>query len=166
MFPSVCILHVILATIFGKSCYYVESIQTVFVVTRLRLICKLFGLIPYNSVVVFFVFFLIISKGARERDLVNSGLIMEIPELSHWHNSDLYFLNSGHILGVSLLKVIIVFINTVCALSLSDVALIWSLLLTLSRRQSFPSRQEHFLIQNTFRNSCLVSLLLRPPMNR
>ena len=43
-----------------------------------------------------------------------------------------------------LLKVIIVFINTVCALSLIDVEMIASLLLILSRWQSFPSRLRAF----------------------
>ena len=41
---------------------------------------------------------------------------------------------------VFLLKVITDFINTVCALLLSDEAITESLLLTLTRCQSFPSK--------------------------
>ena len=58
------------------------------------------------------------------------------------------------------------FINTVCALSLSDVSVIESLLLTLSRWQLFPSKLEHFLIQNTFRQPPLLWLLVTSAMNQ
>ena len=50
----------------------------------------------------------------------------------------------------------ICFLNTVSALSLSDVSIIESLSLTLSGWQSFPGRLEHFLIQNTFRQPHLL----------
>ena len=78
-----------------------------------------------------FGFLRIISESTGEWGF--SGLTMEVPELRHWQSSDLYFVNSGHVFCVFLLKVILVFINTVCALSLSDVSIIESLFLTLSR---------------------------------
>ena len=65
-----------------------------------------------------------------------------------------------------LLRLILVFISTVCALSLSDVSIIEPLLLTLSRWQSFPSKLEHFLIQNTFRQPPLLWLLVTSAMNQ
>ena len=64
------------------------------------------------------------------------------------------------------LKVILVFINIVCVLSLSDASVIESLLLTLSRWQSFTRKPEHFLIQNTFQQPPLVWLLVTSTMNR
>ena len=63
-------------------------------------------------------------------------------------------------------KLQLIFLNTVCALSLSDVSIIESLLLTLSRWQSFPSKLEHFLIQNTFRQPPLLWLLVTSAMNQ
>ena len=124
-----------------------------------------FGIIP--SFVFVFWFLRIISEDSGERGLVCSGVTVEMPELRHWHYSDLYFVNSGHVFFcIFLLKVIIVFLNIIRALSLSDVAIIESFLLTLSRRQSFPSRQEYFLIQNTFGQSPLLWLLVASAMSR
>ena len=76
---------------------------------------------------------------------------MEKPELRHWQHFDFCFVNFGRVFCIFLLKVIIVFKNIACALSLSNVAIIQSLfILTLSRWQLFPGGQEPFMIQNTY----------------
>ena len=146
-----------------------ETSQSVCVVMIMVMIYNENGLTVLHirlSVFLCFVFgFLrIISESTGEWGF--SGLTMEVPELRHWQSSDLYFVNSGYVFCVFLLKVILIFINTVCALSLSDVSIIESLFLTLSRWQSFPSKLEHFLIQNTFRQPPLLWLLVTSAMNR
>ena len=96
-----------------------------------------------------FWFLRIIKESAGERGLLFSGLTIEIPELRHWHYSDLYFVKYGHVILRLPSQSYYCFINTVCALWLSDVAIIESLLSSLSRWQSFLSTQEHFLNQGT-----------------
>ena len=106
----------------------------------------MFDWFPYNAVIVFVFWFLrIISEGTGEWGLVFSGLTMETPKLLHWHCSDLYLLTLDMFFSVLSLKVLFAFINTVCALSLSDVAITESLLLN-----RFPAEQ-FFFIQNPFR---------------
>ena len=125
----------------------------------------MFDWFPCNAVVVSVFWFLrIISEGAGKRGLVCLGLTMETLTL-YWHVSDTFLIYTSLTLDiffhVFLLKVIIVFINIVYALSLSEVAIIESLLLTLSRWQWFPRRKEYFfLIQSTIRQQPLLWLLV------
>ena len=80
-----------------------ETSQSVCVMTCLWFITKIARLFAYNVVVSCFVvvvvvvWFLIISESAGELGLMFWRLTMEIPELRHWHYSDLYFVNSGHV---------------------------------------------------------------------
>ena len=99
-----------------------------------------------------------------------SGLTLEIPELRRWHYSDLYFVNYGHVFCVFRLKVIIVFINIVCALSWNDVAIIKTLfeevaIVSQKVRAFFDS--EHFsgavsiMIISNFNNEPLAQVVVK-----
>ena len=116
----------------------------------------------------FFVFWFlkIISESTGERDLMFSRLAMGMPELRHWHYSDLYFVKSRHVFSRLPSHSYYYFHKYRIYLWLSDVAIIVSLLLPFSRWQSFPSRLEHFLIQNTFQQLSVLWLLVTSAMNR
>ena len=83
VFSSVCILNVVLTTTFGIRCCYIETIQSVFVVTRLWFDVNYSTCFHIMLSLIVFLFLRIISEDAGERDLVCLGLTMEIPELCH-----------------------------------------------------------------------------------
>ena len=111
-----------------------------------------------------FWFLIIISESAGERGLIFSGFTMEIPELHHWHCSNLYFFKSGHVFSRLPSQSYYCFhkyrMCSVIKRCLNNL----SLLLTLSRWQTFPGRA--FLIQNTFHQPSLLWLLVTSAMSR
>ena len=147
-----------------------ETSQLVCIVTWLWFIMKIARLVcikcsRFLFVCFFFWFLIIISESAGERGLIflrdlqwrYQNYITDTVLIYTSLNLDMFF-------RVFLLKVIIVFINTVCALWLRDASIILSLLLTLSRWQTFPGRA--FLIQNTFHQPSLLWLLVTSAMSR